>query len=214
MLNWWKRAIVGRPRQSRPPKVLAAPTDLANVPVLPVGDPRGLSAVDLSVMGHYLGRTVLKVEAFPGRRPTSEWKGTTTADWDWTTQAEPAEATTARDFADDSRTSRWRIHFADDAYADVRLRPVGVAGSEFPGLQARFLARQRERGGISGDDSIIDGSAGTVEWSPYQTYYERTVLAAVGSHHEAVVVATGLDTPRYHETMAGIAVLALRLIGE
>ncbi len=196
MLNRWRRAIVGRPpeaREARPPTILPK---LAEVPALPVGDPRGLSAVEPAVISDYLGRRVRAVEFVPPDDPPAGTTG-------------PAIPRPAGDHSG----KRWLLHFDDGVTAEVRLHLVGAPGSAFPGLQARFVA-ERDGSTDPAAENISVAAAGSLSAAPYETYFQSTTLAARGSRHEAVVLASSLDPPRFHETMAGIAVLALRLIDE
>ncbi len=112
-------------------------------------------------------------------------------------------------------TVGWRIHFEDGLSADVRLQPVGVVGSAFPDLQARFYSQHDQWGDVaSSSDRITAGAVKCVDSSPYETYHQGSILVSRGSRHEAVVEASSVASPHFREAMAGIAVLALRLIGE
>lgn len=153
------------------------------------------SAVDCSTISRYLGRTVFDVETVRGDSPTAAWDGTATP----------------LPFGPPCDADRWRIHFADGVCAEVRVQAVGTASSEFPALQARFLAQQHDLGWDLPDDNIVITATGTVPAAPYETYYQGLLLAARGSRHHVVVVASCLDPPRFHDTMAGVAILALRM---
>lgn len=185
MWNRWKRAIVGRPPSSRATRPPATLPDLFAVPVLPVGDPRGLGAVALSVMSDYLGRHVVQV------------------------QRVMMDSRTAN-----QEVQRWRITFEDGTHAELGLNMIGATNSEFSVLRSRFLAQQDSAGQDSGTDQLSVDTTGRVGDAPYEMYYRGTILAARGTRHDAVVVASGLDSPRRRGTMAGLAVLALRLLDE
>ncbi len=272
MWNRWKRAIVGRPQKSRTMRPVANLPDLAVVPALPVGDPRGLGAVDLAVMSDYLCRHVVRVEGVQTNSSTANQEvqqphepghphgaaqnlpaqlvaedngladnrviGNRVVDnGSSNTQPAPDRAAhegaapdgaapdgaapdgaapdgPAPDGAASSGTARWRILFEDGTRAELKLQTVGRASSEFPALQARFLAQQDGVGRDSDTDHIAIDATGRVSGAPYEMYYRGTVLAACGTRHEAVVVGSGLDSAHSRGALAGIAVLALRMLDE
>ncbi len=196
MLSRLKRVIVGRPPQSRAVREPAPVPNFADVPDLQAGAPGGLTAVDRSAMSRYLGRAVLDVEPLRahliGRAGGPVLPG------------QPDRHL---------RTAGWRVFFEDGIYVDVRLQPVGVVGSAFPDLQARYLARRGEWGDAPpSSTSITLDAVGSIDDTPHETYYQGEVLVSRGAKHEAVVEASSLASPRFRETMAGIAALALRLV--
>ncbi len=222
MLSRWKNAIVGRPPQSRAARAPAPLPDLADVPPLHAGAAGGLAAVDPTVMSHYLRRPVRVVQPLLSAPYSSDGgdpavHGPTVADPTHHGPDPDGAGDPAPPHLDDRvlDASGWRIHFEDGLSADVRLQPVGVVGSAFPDLQARFYSQQDQPGaGATSPDRITTGAVGCVAGSPYETYYQGTILVSRGSRHEAVVEASSLASPHFREAMAGIAVLALRLIAE
>jgi hypothetical protein len=198
MLSRLKRVIVGRPPQSRTVREPAPVPNFDDVPDLRAGTPGGLAAVDRTAMSRYLGRPVVGVE--PLRADLAGWAGGAVL------PGQPDR---------NGNTTGWRVHFEDGVYVDVRLQPVGVAGSAFPDLQARFLARRGGWGDAPlSSNSIATDAVGCIDGAPHETYYQGALLVSRGAKHEAVVEASSLASPRFRETMAGIAVLALRLVTE
>lgn len=144
------------------------------------------------MLSSYLRRTVLLVEPLP-------------ADID--TGAIPPRP------SQHGATAAWRVYFDDDRYAGVRLQSVGVRGSAFPDLQARFYAQQDQwRDRAPSSDTISMDAVGWLDQCPYETYFQGRVLVSCEWQKEAVVEASTVPSPAFRETMAGIAVLALRLL--
>jgi len=193
MWDRWKNVIVGRPPATRPARAAARLIDLTAVPALPVGHPDGLRAIDPVILTRYLGYRVVDVERLhEGSTPSL-------------IPRQPS-----RRNLDDG----WRLLFDTGSSTTVRLNPIDDPRAVFPVLQSRFRAEQAALDGSPKGEDLTLNAVCEVSGAPYETYYQGTLLSSRGGVHEALVTARLPAGPLFHQTMAGVAALALRMIGD
>lgn len=193
MWDRWKTVIVGRPPATRPVRAVALLLDLSAIPALPVGHQDGLGAIEPAILTHYLGYPVVRVERWE-RDPTPS--------------PIPLQPTRRR------AQPGWHLLFEGGSSTSVQLHPIGDPRAAFPTLQSRYRAEQAAlRGPRRGEDLTLNAVC-EVPGAPYETYYQGTLLTARGHLHEALVTARSPAGPLFFQTMAGVAALALRMIGD
>ncbi|MGS0688748.1 hypothetical protein ACVBEQ_26955 [Nakamurella sp. GG22] len=193
MWDRWKNVIVGRPPATRPVRAAARLLDLAAVPVVPVGHQDGLRAVSPQLLGSYLGYRVVRVEQL---------------DHDQTPSLIPRQQSRRNGDA------AWCLFFESGSSTTVRLNPIDDPRAVFPVLQSRFRAEQAALHGSPKREELTLNAVCEVAGAPYETYYQGNVLSSRGGVHEALVTARSPAGPLFHQTMAGVAALALRIIGD
>lgn len=193
MWDRWKNVIVGRPPSTRPARAAARLLDLAAVPALPVGHPDGMRAVDPAILTRYLGYRVVDVERL---------------DHDSTPSLIPRQP--SRRPVD----AGWRLLFETGSSTTVRLNPIDDPRAVFPVLQSRYRAERAALNGSPKGEELTLTAVCEVPGAPYETYYQGTLLSSRGGVHEALVTARAPAGPLFHQTMAGVAAVALRMIGD
>lgn len=192
MWDRWKNVIVGRPPATRPVRAAARLLDLGAVPALPVGHPDGLRAVDPQLLERYLGYRVLRLDPLDqGETPSL----------------------IPRQLSRRNADPGWCLFFESGSSMTVRLNPIDDPRAVFPVLQSRYRAEQDALHGSPKEELTLNAVCEVVG-APYETYYQGTLLSSRGGVHEALVTARSPAGPLFHQTMAGVAALALRMIGD
>lgn len=215
------------------------PPDLAAVPTLPQNRQRDLAAFDPSLVGAYLGLTVASIAAMGPLGPeASTFIGAKIQERLRAAGGglEPGEIVAGQNAAREARmraqgmseeqvalirdqiaqaTSEhardgWTIQFVNGTAASVQLFPREEDG-EFARMRSTYASQHTRSGVQAMQDSLGFERVMTVRDAPYETYYVGGVLTAANDAFEAVAKANHLKTGHFHEVLAGLAAIALRM---
>ncbi|MEU7867056.1 hypothetical protein [Dactylosporangium sp. NPDC049140] len=212
--------MFGRFRQQ--PGDLGGPPDLFALPPVPVGDPQGLAAVPVDLLGAYLRHPVESIGPLDPLGPEATGflgnairkglrergagapepvpglhEARMRAQGMSEEQIEQLRATQAGQHP----PAGWTVRFTGDTYASVLPQPHGVDGTAFRSMRQRYR-RQPPAPGVL-----------PVPGTPYESYHDGGALTAGGRAHDVAVQSPGLHARHFVEILAGLAAVTLRVLG-
>ncbi|WP_104089054.1 hypothetical protein [Arthrobacter sp. GMC3] len=113
--------------------------------------------------------------------------------------------------AAEAQPNAWTVSCEGGHQAKVRLLPMGDEMANFDALKAREASQRTRQGAQRHENNFLDASVRQLVGAPYESYYSPGKLVSRGATHDALVEGI-FGSNHDHESLAGLAALALRAV--
>jgi len=110
-----------------------------------------------------------------------------------------------------ARPHAWTVTCAGGRQAKVRLLPLGDEIANFDAMKAKEASQRTRQGAQRHENNILDATVRQLRGAPYESYYSPGKMVSRGGTHDALVEGN-FGTNHDHESLAGLAALALRAV--